>query len=608
VNAKYVIVVAFCPIAAFSPSVGAVLDRAVLERLWGNTAQFESYTFYATAPWSMCASSIHKVHGSDDRLCEAEVSRSKPRLGAAAAVAAALVMAGYVVLSKQFFGSGGSEVGAFLLARQLLASTLMLALAAGRHGCLLPRPEHRGALARLGFLNFFNAIGFVWGVKLTTAFVTSVMQLSIPVFSLVYSTLTGLEQLSLAKGGALLLTLLGCGIVAVGSAGEQSAAGAEPGPGPGLTPETGERDSLSEVVGMLVLAAQCMSFVGIIQVQKRVLDFYPVALVVGWSYAMCTAWSCAYCVLDRSILRLPELISASEHGVGIVLYSAIFGGAAGSKCRLGAAAAHHPGLLWLTLPEAEEAMAGIGPWTAPGYAAHPGTRRRAAQGPMRGCGAAVRVGPNSSILRRSSRRRGGLLRAGGGRHQAPQPDARRGLGRARAAVRLGHRHLLLRVLARAAAAACPKCPSCSPLGPRIHTAARRFRSLPARSGHPPAPGRSTPTASRRRPGACPRSPISLLLPSRLEVGGYCCAALGAASLAGSYSCDEEPPRHRGAFGGAPAFGSGGAALAELWPRSTSRGWPNEAGAQRALLSPDDDEACGVELEACSSRSPRAAYG
>ena len=264
----------------------------------------------------MCASSIHKVHGSDDRLCEAEVSPSKPRLGAAAAVAAALVMAGYVVLSKQFFGSGGSEVGAFLLARQLLASTLMLALAAGRHGCLLPRPEHRGALARLGFLNFFNAIGFVWGVKLTTAFVTSVMQLSIPVFTLVYSTLTGLEQPSLAKGGALLLTLLGCGIVAVSSAGEQSAAGAGAEPGPGLTPERGERDPLSDaagvsIPGVLLLVAQCMSFVGIIQVQKRVLDFYPVALVVGWSYAMCTAWSCAYCVLDRSIFRLPELVAAS---------------------------------------------------------------------------------------------------------------------------------------------------------------------------------------------------------------------------------------------------------------------------------------------------------
>ena len=260
----------------------------------------------------MCAFSIHKVHGSDDRLCEAEVSQSKPRpmLGAAAAVAAALVMAGYVVLSKQFFGSGGSEVGAFLLARQLLASTLMLALAAGRHGCVLPRPEHRGALARLGFLNFFNAIGFVWGVKLTTAFVTSVMQLSIPVFTLVYSTLTGLEQPSLAKSGALLLTLLGCGIVAVGGAGEHSAARAPPGAWPAPTPESAAREPL-KVGGVLVLVAQCMSFVGIIQVQKRLLEHYPVALVVGWSYAMCTAWSSVYCALDRSLFRLPELVAAS---------------------------------------------------------------------------------------------------------------------------------------------------------------------------------------------------------------------------------------------------------------------------------------------------------
>ena len=89
------------------------------------------------------------------------------------------------------------------------------------------------------------------------------------------------------------------------------------------------------------------------------------------------------------------------------------------------------------------------------------------------------------------------------------------------------------------------------------------------------------------------------------MGGYCCAALGAASLAGTYSFEEEPPRHRGAFGGAPAFRNGGAALAELWPRSTSRESRHEAGAQRALLlADDDDDACGVELEACTSRSPR----
>ena len=92
------------------------------------------------------------------------------------------------------------------------------------------------------------------------------------------------------------------------------------------------------------------------------------------------------------------------------------------------------------------------------------------------------------------------------------------------------------------------------------------------------------------------------------MGGYCCAALGAASLAAAYSCAAEPPRHRGALGGAPAPRSWRAALAELWPSSTSRGRHNEAGAQRALLSADEDEACGVELEACGGRSPRAAYG
>ena len=67
------------------------------------------------------------------------------------------------------------------------------------------------------------------------------------------------------------------------------------------------------------------------QVQKRVLEFYPVSLVVGWSYAICTVWSCAYCVADASIFRLPQLVAASSHGLSIVLYSAIFGAAAGSR-------------------------------------------------------------------------------------------------------------------------------------------------------------------------------------------------------------------------------------------------------------------------------------
>jgi drug/metabolite transporter (DMT)-like permease len=218
----------------------------------------------------MCTSARLPKHGSDEHLSEAGGSSSaarqsnpRPRLGAAAAIAAAVVMAGYVVLSKQFVGpsDGSSNVGAFLLARQLIASAVMLALAACRHGCLLPRPEHRGVIGRLGFLNFVNAIGFVWGVKLTTAFVTSVLQLSIPVLTLLYSTLAGLEQPSAAKGGALLLTLLGCALVAVGGAGEQAAAAAAGGDGPD---DPSPRGALSLVVGVAILVAQCTSFVGLV--------------------------------------------------------------------------------------------------------------------------------------------------------------------------------------------------------------------------------------------------------------------------------------------------------------------------------------------------------
>ena len=245
------------------------------------------------------------------------LKRPNTPLGAAAAVTAAGVMAGYVVLGKHFVGKAGSsasDVGLFLLARQLIAATLMVLLAVGKHGTgqMLPRPEHRRALGVLGLLNFVNAVGFVWGVRLTTAFVTSVMQLSIPVLTLLYSTLAGLEAPSLVKTASLLVTILGCALVTTGS-----------------VREPGDSDTgLSLGLGVLLLFAQCSSFVALVVVQKRVLEFYPVAVVVGWSYCLCTAWSCVYCVLDGSIFRLAELATRSTAGLAIILYSAVFGAVA----------------------------------------------------------------------------------------------------------------------------------------------------------------------------------------------------------------------------------------------------------------------------------------
>ena len=114
-------------------------------------------------------------------------------------------MAGYLLLGKQYVSHPGADgdPAVLLLGRQLLAAVMMSVIAAVRDGCVLPQREDRLAIHALGFLNFVNAIGCVWGGKLTTAFTTSVIQLSIPVLTLTASVIMRLEPLSMAKVGGV---------------------------------------------------------------------------------------------------------------------------------------------------------------------------------------------------------------------------------------------------------------------------------------------------------------------------------------------------------------------------------------------------------------------
>ena len=61
----------------------------------------------------------------------------------------------------------------------------MVFSALARHGRAFahPRPEHFGGIGKLGVFNFLNSIMFIWGLKLTSSFVTSVAQLVIPVIT-----------------------------------------------------------------------------------------------------------------------------------------------------------------------------------------------------------------------------------------------------------------------------------------------------------------------------------------------------------------------------------------------------------------------------------------
>ena len=264
---------------------------------------------------------------SEPHAAAAAPPSARPLAGGAAALLAAGVMAGYVVLGKVYVSAEdtGGDPGVLLLCRQLIASVLMVAGALCKHGWMLPRPEHRRTIHVLGALNFVNALGFVWGFKLTSAFITSVMQLSIPVFTMAYSAARGDERLSVPKCLSVLTVVGGCIFVTVASATQLGAAGVS-NVDPTEVALTPPPPSWQLYVGSAVLLAQCWSFVGIVVVQKPVLEHYPVAMVVGWSYVLCTCWSCVYCALDGSILRVGKHLESSS-GMAIVLYSAVAGAA-----------------------------------------------------------------------------------------------------------------------------------------------------------------------------------------------------------------------------------------------------------------------------------------
>jgi drug/metabolite transporter (DMT)-like permease len=238
--------------------------------------------------------------------------------GAAAAVLGALLMAGYVVLGKMFLGTAdhGGGPGVFLICRQVLAALLLTLAALLLHGPRLPLPEHYKGFLLLGFLHFLNALGFIWGMKCTTAFITSVMQLSIPVFTLTFAACSGQEQVGGRKAFGVLVLVLGCAMVTVGAYAAESG-------GQGHR-ASHWRHKLQLLLGLCILVAQCSSFVGLLLVQQRLVRHYPVAWVVAWAAAACAAWACLGAVLDGSFLRLGEAVS-SVRGIAIILYSATFG-------------------------------------------------------------------------------------------------------------------------------------------------------------------------------------------------------------------------------------------------------------------------------------------
>ena len=145
------------------------------------------------------------------------VHEAQPALGACAALLAALCMSGYVLLSERT--TRRHDEAGFLLLRQLIATACMLLIAGARHGwqrIFLP-PSDRD-MRWLGAFQFLNAALFLHGVALAGGFVASVAQLSIPVLTFAYTSVTGLERPSLRRLAAMLTIVTGCALTACGHA------------------------------------------------------------------------------------------------------------------------------------------------------------------------------------------------------------------------------------------------------------------------------------------------------------------------------------------------------------------------------------------------------
>lgn len=193
----------------------------------------------------------------------------RPVAGSFAALAAVLAMAGYLVLGKHHISGARHDPGGFSLCRQVVGALLMLISGYGRHGCALfkLRQEHYGWIVKLGFLNYLNSICFIWGFKLTSSFVASVAQLSVPVLTYIYTAAVGLESPTYRRTAGVCLIVCGCLLTAIGSSMNQSSSGAG-----------SSSDKALLWIGCGALLIQTSAFVGLLVVQKRVLEYYPVSV------------------------------------------------------------------------------------------------------------------------------------------------------------------------------------------------------------------------------------------------------------------------------------------------------------------------------------------
>lgn len=174
-----------------------------------------------------------------------------------------IFFASLVVAAKYVLNQGVPPFA--LAATRVFLATLFLAFIAWRVGGASPRPRDLAHLALLGLLGVvLNQLLFIKGLQLTTAVNTAILVSTIPVFTLAIAVLLRREHFDPLRLSGVAVAMVGTAIL--------------------LRIEAFD-PAVTHHLGNLLIVLNCISYSFYLVLSRRVLQRFPPAKVVAWTFA-----------------------------------------------------------------------------------------------------------------------------------------------------------------------------------------------------------------------------------------------------------------------------------------------------------------------------------
>jgi len=162
----------------------------------------------------------------------------------------------------------------------------------------------------MGLFSAGNVLGAVQSLTLISPTNFSILQPSIPVFTMLLSVLFRMERLTPLKTLGLLAAVAGAVVVEVVHS-----------PAPATAEKTSQADFIS---GNIIVLLQCLSMASLLVFQKTALSFYHPTVVTAWYYSIGSLLTLLIC-LCKSLPSSAYALSSSLAPWLALGYAALFG-------------------------------------------------------------------------------------------------------------------------------------------------------------------------------------------------------------------------------------------------------------------------------------------